>query len=148
MSYKPTLSDRHLTSNPLAGGAPDTRAASTAKPASRTILAVDDDPIILMNTAALLEDLGHRVFEANSGQEALDRLAAGPEIDLLITDQSMPGMSGSELILAARILKPDLPVILATGYDGPADADAPGVTRLGKPFNFAELEAAVARADA
>lgn len=101
-----------------------------------------------MNTAALLEDLGHRVIEANSGQDALDRLAAEPEIDLLITDQSMPGMSGSELIVAARISRPDLPVILATGYDGPADADAHGVTRLSKPFNFAELEAAVAGADA
>lgn len=120
----------------------------TASPASarRTILTVDDDPIILMNTTALLEDMGHHVVEAGSGEEALERLSGQPEIDLLITDQSMPGMSGSELIAAARILRPELPIILATGYSNEPDVGAHRVARLGKPFSFAELEAAVIQA--
>ena len=115
---------------------------------SRVILMVDDDPIILMNTAALLEDLGHRVFEAGSGAEALELLAANPQIDLLITDQSMPGMIGTELIAAARCFRPALRVILATGYSAETIDGALNVTRLGKPFSFAELEAAVKRVGA
>lgn len=114
---------------------------------ARTILAVDDDPIILMNTAALLEDLGHQVFEAGSGLEALAHLARCSEIDLLITDHAMPGMTGAELIDAARALRPDLPVILATGFSGEDLIQRRGLTRLNKPYSFAELEAAIGRAD-
>lgn len=101
-----------------------------------------------MNTAALLEDLGHQVVEADSGQEALECLAQRPEIDLLITDHAMPGMTGSELIDAARSLRPDLSIILATGFAAEAVTQARGLTRLNKPYSFAELEAAVGRADA
>ncbi len=121
-------------------------SAGKASPNARTILAVDDDPIILMNTAALLEDLGHQVFEAGSGQEALYQLSCRPEIDLLITDHAMPGMTGSELIDAARALRPELSVILATGFSGDDVVRARGLTRLNKPYSFAELEAAVGRA--
>lgn len=109
---------------------------------------VDDDPIILMNTAALLEDLGHRVFEAGSGAEALELLAANAQIDLLITDQSMPEMLGTDLIAAARAFRPSLPVILATGYSAETIDGTLNVTRLAKPFSFAELEAAVKRVGA
>lgn len=115
---------------------------------TRVILVVDDDPVILMNTAALLEDLGHRVFEASSGAEALELLAANAQIDLLITDQSMPAMLGTELITAARAFRPALRVILATGYSAETIDGTLNVTRLGKPFSFAELEAAVKRVGA
>lgn len=133
-----------FTDAPESGDATDVSGAS---PNARMILAVDDDPIILMNTAALLEDLGHRVFEAGSGQEALDHLARNPGIDLLITDHAMPGMTGSELIDAARALRPELSVILATGFSGEEVIRARGLTRLNKPYSFAELEAAVGRAN-
>lgn len=129
---------------PVADTKGDPRDAVTN---ARTILAVDDDPIILMNTAALLEDLGHAVFEAGSGQEALECLERRPEIDLLITDHAMPGMTGSELIDAARSLRPDISIILATGFAAEAITRARGLTRLNKPYSFAELEAAVGRAD-
>ncbi|MBW8295476.1 PAS domain S-box protein [Sphingopyxis sp.] len=110
------------------------------------ILVVDDDAIILMNTAALLEDLGHRVLEASSGADALALLHAHGDIDILITDQAMPGMTGSELIAAARSERPDLPIILATGYgETPSDV-GPALQRLGKPFGQKELESAVAKA--
>lgn len=109
----------------------------------RRILIVDDDAIILMNTAALLEDLGHQVLEACSGEEALALLEAHPDIDLIITDQAMPGMTGSQLIAAVRGERPDLPIILATGYgETPIDANH-AVQRLGKPFGQKELQTAV-----
>lgn len=107
------------------------------------ILVVDDDAIILMNTSALLEDLGHDVIEANSGEEALELLKSGTMIDMLITDQAMPGMTGSELIAAVKAHRPHLPIILATGYgETPLDAGR-ALHRLGKPFGQKELERAV-----
>lgn len=109
----------------------------------RRILIVDDDAIILMSIAALLDDLGHEVLEAGSGPEALTLLDAHPDIDLIITDQAMPGMTGSQLIAAVRTGRPDLPIILATGYgETPSDANG-AVHRLGKPFGQKELENAV-----
>jgi PAS domain S-box-containing protein len=113
---------------------------------SLTILVVDDDAIILMNTAALLEDLGHRVYEACSGTEALALFRTRPDIDLLITDQAMPAMTGSELIAAVRAERPDLPIILATGYgEAPTDAKL-AIHRLGKPFGQTELQRTITAA--
>ncbi len=61
-----------------------------------TILAVDDDALVLMNTTLMLEDLGHTVIEAYSGADALKELRSGAhDIDLVITDHSMPRMTGS-----------------------------------------------------
>jgi CheY-like chemotaxis protein len=99
-----------------------------------TLLLVDDDPLVLASTAAMLEDLGHRVVEAASGAAALERLRAGAAIDLVITDYAMPGMTGLQLAEALRRLRPGLPVLLATGYAelrGEGTAELP---RLDKPF--------------
>ncbi|ODP36408.1 PAS domain S-box protein [Sphingomonas turrisvirgatae] len=133
---------------PVAGGeaAPMPMPAEDAAPETgehRVILVVDDDPLVLMNTAALLEDLGHVVIEADSGGRALDSLAQRPEIALLITDQAMPGMTGSQLIEAVRALRPGLPIILATGYGETPAVDAARVLRLNKPFTQAALQRAV-----
>ncbi len=120
-------------------------AAPTPATAGRpmTVLAVDDDAIILMNTAAIIEDMGHRVFEASSASEALEILASHPDIDLLVTDHAMPGMTGTELIDAAVKQRPELPVILATGYGEQFDNLPEKALRLGKPFTQDDLESAV-----
>lgn len=109
-----------------------------------TTLAVDDDGLVLLNTAMMLEELGHRVIEAASGREALDVLRSGIAIDVLITDQAMPNMTGLQLAAEARALQPDLPIILATGYaDVPSDA-ALNVRILSKPFGLHELATTLA----
>ena len=109
----------------------------------RLILAVDDDSLILSNMVAMLEDLGHSVVEASSGAKALDIIAANPEIDLVVSDQAMPGMSGIQLADAIRDRWPKLPVIIATGYaELPAGAN-PNVPRLSKPFTQQDLARAV-----
>jgi CheY-like chemotaxis protein len=110
------------------------------------ILVVDDDAIIAMNSAALLEELGYAAIEAGSGAEALDILHRRQEIALLITDQVMPGMRGNELITQARRIRPELPAILATGYDDLLRECPPRVSRLAKPFGLAELAVTVGAA--
>ncbi len=128
---------------------PDVRArevpsapVESAVPKALTILAVDDDPLVLMNTVAMLEDMGHVVIDAMSGAEALTKLH-GAAIDLMITDQAMPGMSGSELARQVHELRPGLPVILATGYAELPPSGNAALPRLPKPFSQAELERAV-----
>jgi PAS domain S-box-containing protein len=113
---------------------------------SSLILVVDDDELVLSSTSALLEDIGYVVIEASSAMHALECIAQNPDIDLLLTDHAMPGMTGLQLTRAVRELRPDLPVILATGYaELPADIPRE-VRRLTKPFRAAELADAVSMA--
>ncbi len=121
---------------------------AASPPANRgtlRILAVDDDALVLLNTVMMLEENGHTVKTAYSGAEALEALKA-EEFDLLMTDQGMPGMSGLELIDAARALHPTLPVVIVTGYaELPPDAPRE-VPRLAKPFPEDKLLGVVAQA--
>jgi PAS domain S-box-containing protein len=99
-----------------------------------TVLAVDDDPLVLTNMSAMLEDLGHTVFEANSARSALDILRRESTIELVLTDQAMPQLTGLQLIKEIKTGWPHLPVILATGFaELPAGADPQQIT-LAKPF--------------
>lgn len=106
------------------------------------VLAVDDDPLVLTNTVAMLDELGHSVLVANSGDEALVIFQRHPEIDLVLTDEVMPGLSGSQLAERVRELRPTAAVAVASGY---ADLHpAPGrnlatLPRLAKPFTLAQL---------
>ncbi len=134
---------------PVAGE--DLRRTDSAAPgpelpalAPMTILVVDDDPLVLMNTAAMLEDLGHAVIEASSGEQALRLLRRGGRIDLMITDQVMPGMTGARLIGAVRDEREALPIILASGFSDLPEEGLAGTVRLGKPFVQADLARALA----
>ncbi|AWB20337.1 PAS domain S-box protein [Methylobacterium currus] len=123
-------------------GEPEAAAPRTAPlrlVASQVVLVVDDDPLVLENSAAMLEDLGHRVIEARSGQEALELMRRARTLDLVLTDHAMPEMTG--LQLAARIAaeRPGLKVILATGYADFAPDEAAHLPRLAKPYDQATL---------
>jgi PAS domain S-box-containing protein len=122
------------------------RLTSDEEARSLVILAVDDDALVLMNTIAMLEDLGHTVFEAASGKEALDVFRREKDIDVVITDQAMPVMTGTQLADAIRAERRDLPIILATGFaELPPDAGK-GLLKLDKPFRQEELAQAIAAA--
>lgn len=108
------------------------------------ILAVDDDSLVLTNTAAMLDDLGHEVIVASSGKEGLEALRSRPGIDLVISDEVMPNMTGSQFAKAVRRSHPDLPVIITSGYaDLPPEAADVGLPRLAKPFSQGDLAACV-----
>jgi CheY-like chemotaxis protein len=105
-----------------------------------TILLVDDDPAVREVTAAMLEDLGYGVMEADNGAAALELLARGSHVDLMMADFSMPGMSGVELLRQAAECRPGLPVLLVTGYADDGALAALGEDRLVlKPFRNEEL---------
>jgi PAS domain S-box-containing protein len=108
------------------------------------ILAVDDDSLVLANVAAMLEDLGHRVIAVGSGSRALQEIESTPAIDLLITDQAMPVMTGTQLIEASRARRPALPVILATGFAELPKGLSTSIGRLSKPFTQRALAEALA----
>lgn len=120
--------------------AAEQQAATREDPKYRKlrVLAVDDDALVLFNTTAMLEELGHTALEAGSGADAL-ALLREHTVDVVITDQAMPKMSGTQLIAAIRAEWPAMPVILATGY-----AELPGgteskVPKLNKPFTEKDL---------
>lgn len=110
------------------------------------ILVVDDDPLIATSTTFLLEDLGHKVIEAESGAAALAVLVDGQQVDLVLTDYSMPRMTGLELAAAARALRPGLPIILATGYADLPDGTDSDIPQLRKPYQQQQLITEIRRA--
>jgi len=89
------------------------------------VLVVEDMPQARATAVGIMQDLGCEVFDAYNGHQALKLLQAHPEIQVLFTDVRMPGMSGTELAETAQRLRPDLKIVLTSGYVGskyvPAD---------------------------
>ncbi len=92
----------------------DTAPAPRAVSRSLTVLLVEDDLIIRMSTADMLEDLGHRVLQAGEARQAMELLVQRP-VDVLMTDVKLPGMSGLELAEHVRKKHPGIGIVLATG---------------------------------
>jgi PAS domain S-box-containing protein len=103
------------------------------------ILAVDDDELVLSNTVAMLEELGHRPLAALSAAEALVILRSEPHVDLVMTDQAMPGMTGVELATAIKTEWPDIPVVIATGFAELSGSAGMQFSKLAKPFKLDDL---------
>ena len=97
---------------------------------ARSVLVVDDEPLVLEVIGALLEELGCEVMTVSSATEALGKLAEHSEIEILITDINMPGMDGYELAERARRMRVGLEVLLISGH---ASEDH-GFPLIRKPF--------------
>jgi PAS domain S-box-containing protein len=108
-----------------------------------TILTVDDDSLVLMNTIIMLEDMGHATMQAHSAEEALRLLEGNVLPDVLVTDHSMPQMTGAELAGVVEQRFPGLPVILASGYAELTEELGRSVQRLHKPFSQKQLQEAL-----
>ena len=133
---------------PAAGSAPAPLALAAPieiEAAPATVLLVDDDALIANSTAALLEDLGHRVAEAHSGEEALVLMQDGLAPDIVVTDYAMPGMTGMDLAVALRKQHPKLPILLATGYAELQGAQPFELPRIAKPYTQQQLSAEITR---
>ena len=121
-----------------AAATPAPRTDPVLGPHSGTVLLVDDEDLVRASTADMLTDLGYRVVEAQSANDALRKIDEELHVDLLITDHLMPGMTGVDLARAVARMRPDLPVLLISGY---AEAEGVGLdlTRMTKPFRQCEL---------
>lgn len=106
---------------------------------SERVLVVDDEPAIVRATVNALRWFGYKPTACSSSEEARALFSVAPEMfDLVITDHNMPGLTGAELAKDLTILRPDLPVILCTGYDDVENeilSKSAGVRKfLAKPF--------------
>ena len=106
------------------------------------VLVVDDDPRVRATAVSMLERMDCKVLDTYCGHKALEILEAHPEIEVLFADVRMPGMSGPELVEEARRLRPDLSVVLTSGYVGKEEVpeDIPFVP---KPFRMDSLAVVV-----
>ncbi|NJC06458.1 PAS domain S-box-containing protein [Sphingomonas kaistensis] len=134
------LAEGEATHGIQAVGEPDAHGAGT-------VLLVDDEELVRASTAGMLADLGYRVIEADSGEAALALVADGLVPNLLVTDQLMPGLSGTDLAVRLRERVANLPVLVVSGY---ADLESlsPAFPHLSKPFRQSELAAALEKVTA
>ncbi|MHB2168890.1 response regulator [Alsobacter sp. R-9] len=113
------------------------------------ILLVEDEPLIAMTLADLLDELGHEVVEAGTAAAALGHFQADPHLDVLMTDIGLPDMPGDRLVELCRERRPDLPVVFATGHmralPGQEERAEPPTVRVTKPFQLDDLAAALRR---
>ena len=130
------------TQTEASGGAPEAERAMP--PRTMQVLVVDDDELMQSSLAAMLGNLGHTVTACACGEDALAALEAGYQPEAVLLDMNMPGLGGAATLLHLRALRPDVPVIIATGR---ADLEAltlvetfKRVTLLTKPFGQPELE--------
>ncbi|MBK8065529.1 MAG: response regulator [Betaproteobacteria bacterium] len=134
---------------PAAGGevaaqAPAARSAAERPRLAGRVLVVDDEPVIREFMAELFEGWGLETVLAADGEEARSAFAADPQgFDLVLTDQTMPRLTGLELARELLRMRPGLPVILCTGYGEDLPPDAVGAAGLcaiaSKPVDVAHI---------
>ncbi len=126
--------------NAANGGAMAATAAPAAKNRTK-VLVVEDIALIRMTTVEMVEEIGFAAAEAGTGPEALALLESDATIGVLLTDLGLPGMSGQELVEHALRLKPDLKVIVVSGYASEQDAGkfSGRFAHLMKPFDIEQL---------
>jgi signal transduction histidine kinase/DNA-binding response OmpR family regulator len=122
------------------------QAANDDKSTKTKILVVEDVALIRMTTVDMVEELGYRAVEAADGPQAVILLKQDADIAILLTDLGLPGMSGNELVEHARELRPDVRIVVASGYssDGqPGTTTLEGARFLAKPFDMEQLRRAL-----
>ncbi len=119
--------------------------AAAASPQRRRVLVVEDVGLIRMTTVDMAQELGFDTAEAGDGPQALEVLRSDPSIEILLTDLGLPGMSGHELMATARRLRPDLRIVIASGYSTETETEGnpAGAVILTKPFDLGALKRAL-----
>jgi PAS domain S-box-containing protein len=148
LSSKPGIGTNVELLLPVAAEAAETseRVVPTAPEPSEkgTVLLVEDEVLVRMSTADMLTELGYKVIEASSAEEALTLFERGLHIDVLVTDHLMSGMTGGELAHVVHERWPRTQVVVVSGY-AETDRIPPHLPRLTKPFRQADLAAIIAQ---
>jgi PAS domain S-box-containing protein len=115
------------------------------------VLVVEDEPDLLLATSEIFKLFGYEVYEASSGEEALELLRKGTKISLMFTDILMPGINGIELARKLRESNPSIQIILASGYPLPAlkkeHGDLDEFQFLNKPYDLSDIAKAIRSKD-
>jgi DNA-binding NtrC family response regulator len=124
---------------------PESVAVTTS---SLSVLVIDDEQVVRETLAEMLSDLDHKVVTADCGRDAMEKIAAD-DFDLVFTDLAMPEMDGWETAREIRKQRPELPVVLVTGYGATAQPPSGEVDLvagiIGKPFDFDQVTGTIAR---
>jgi CheY-like chemotaxis protein len=110
------------------------------QPNNAKVLVVDDEPLVRKLTRRILEDVGHQVYEAGNGLEAVSIFNEHGPFDLVVSDVRMPTMDGKELSTLLHRLTPPVPILLMSAFD---DEGTPGRFVIPKPFRPDQLIARV-----
>jgi len=126
----------------------ETESVSLEGQISLSILVVDDEEFVRETLADMLQAMNHRVLQAASGHDAIEKLESG-DFDLVFTDLAMPDMDGWETAREIRKRRQDVSIVLVTGY-GPGTSVPDGEDQLvnaviGKPFDFVQVSSAIAQ---
>jgi CheY-like chemotaxis protein len=130
--------------------APSDDGSESAGAAKGRVIIVDDEPAVLATLSGMLEDLGYDVTSCRDGAEAVEVVRASTsEYLAMITDQTMPGMTGLDLARSVHGPRADLPVLLLSGYNKLITAESLAASHvagyLPKPLDFVDLERALRR---
>ncbi|WP_109127344.1 ATP-binding protein [Dyella sp. C11] len=126
------------------GSTPATGQRVLRRAQGTPVLLVDDEELVRSGTADMLADAGYVVHQASSGRQALSMLREGLQVDALVTDYAMPGMTGTQLARESVQLRPGLPVLMITGFASLNDHAVIDLPRLSKPFRQMDLADALA----
>jgi DNA-binding NtrC family response regulator len=110
-----------------------------------TVLVVDNEPLVMLGTVVMLRELGYTVSSTEQASCALEQFSRDDAPAILVTDYSMPQMTGIHLAECAVKLKPETRVLLVTGHENIAEIMPAGWQLLSKPFSSVELHHALAR---
>jgi CheY-like chemotaxis protein len=125
-------------------------AAAPPRGQGERVLLIDDEAPVLAVTAEVLSRLGYEAVSFSDSHAALAAFETAPErFDVVVTDEVMPGLTGTGLARVLRHHRPDLPIVMLSGYSGASvtqDALAAGVSELlSKPLQPREMAATLAR---
>jgi CheY-like chemotaxis protein len=138
---------------PHAGEAPeeaDADKSALQRGNRQRVLVVDDEEALMRLTTETLQELGYEPTGFTSSSAALEAFCASPQrFDALVTDERMPGMAGSRLIREVRSIRPDIPIVLMSGFIGgtvlTSAREAGADEILKKPLSARELASTLAR---
>jgi CheY-like chemotaxis protein len=105
------------------------------------VLVVDDNPLVRATAVDMFRALGVHVFDAYNGEDALRMVAANPQITVALIDVRMPGMSGTDLAARIREMRPQVRVVLISGYVG--ESPLPDLPFIRKPIRMSHIEQVV-----
>ena len=113
----------------------------------KVVLLVEDEVLVAALAVDALEELGYRTIEATTAKAAREIVASGVQLAFAIIDIGLPDGRGDALALELRVQHADLPIVIATGYDGAHLNEAlrkqPRTAVLSKPYDIGQLQAAI-----